>query len=136
MERVPKVEVLLETHNDSLADDPGLVVRIVRELRNQRAGLLFQPTLFQDQQSVRKQFHIQRPYIRHVHLQNRMQDLSFARMEEGVVPWPELLAQLETGVDATLEFVPAGIFAPEQFDLNTVLDQARAEADYVSGLVG
>lgn len=135
LERVPKVEVLLETHDGSLADDPRVIAGIVNELAHPRLALLFQATFFQEPESIREQFRIEKPFMRHLHLQNRMPDGAFVRMEEGIVPWPEILRDLGEGVDATLEFVPVGICSPEEFDLEACLKQACAEADYVRSLL-
>jgi len=126
--------ILLETHDGSLADDPQLLADIVRDLDLPNLGLLFQPTDLRNPPAMLEQFRIQKPHIRHVHLQNRRPDLSFARMAAGIVPWKEILPQLDTGIDATLEFVPAGITTPEAFDLEATLDQAREDADVVRAL--
>src|SRR5205823_2296028 len=133
--QIPATQVLLETHDGSLADDPALLVRLVEELALPKLGLLFQPTVF-NAESARKQFQIQRPFIRQIHLQNRNPDLSFATLRDGVISWNQILEQLGGEADATLEFVPAGICNVEQFDLAKTLRQARTEADYVCGITG
>ena len=125
-----KTEVLLETHDGSLADDPRLIARIVEELDLPNVGLLFQPTVF-TAASALEQFAIQKHLIRHVHLQNRNPDLSFATLCEGVIPWKSILAELAPGVDATLEFVPTGICPVEQFDLAVTLAELRTEEEYI-----
>lgn len=132
--QVPDVEVLLETHDSSLADDPKVIVGMIKDLALEKVGLLFQATFFEEKDSILKQFQIEKPYIRHVHLQNRMPDLSFVGMKEGVIPWPEILTELKDGVDATLEFVPVGVCGVDQFDLDATLQQARVEADYVRSI--
>jgi sugar phosphate isomerase/epimerase len=133
--RLPGTEILLETHDGSLADDPEVIVRIVQELASPKVGLLFQATFFQEQESIMEQFHTEQPFIRHLHLQNRMPDLSFVGMREGIIPWPQILKELGGTVDATLEFVPVGICPMEQFDLAASLAQARSEAEYVRSFV-
>lgn len=135
LECIGGVEVLLETQDGSLADDPALVAQIVRDLAHPRLGLLFQPTFFHDPERIRQQFRIQKPYIRHLHLQNRTSDFSLVRLKEGITPWPELLTQLDPSIDASLEFVPVGICPPEQFDLEAAMNEARLEADYVRELL-
>lgn len=132
---LPQLEILLETHDGSLADDPHVAARIVRELALPNLGLLFQPTFFARRTATLRQVRIQKPFIRHLHLQNRKADLSFARLAEGIAPWPEIFRELPTGLDATLEFVPRGICACEDFDLGATLTEACAEADYVRSLV-
>ena len=84
-ERLPNTEILLETHDGSIADSLKTLVRIVRELENPNIGLLFQPTVFTRASSL-DQFNLQRSLIRHVHLQNRNPDMSFATLRDGVVP--------------------------------------------------
>jgi len=128
--RLSKTQVLLETHDGSLADDARLIVCIVEELDLPNVGLLYQPTVF-TAQSALEQLAIQKHLIRHVHLQNRNPDLTFATLREGVIPWKSILAELSSGVEATLEFVPAGICPIEDFDLATTLAQASTEAEYV-----
>ncbi|MBE2203778.1 MAG: sugar phosphate isomerase/epimerase [Chthoniobacterales bacterium] len=133
--RMADGEVLLETHDGSLADDPAIMVRIVQNLALPNVGLLFQPTNFLSRESILAQFRLQRPFIRHLHLQSRMADLSMARLGEGLVPWPEIFSGLSGSVDATLEFVPAGICPPESFDLSATIQQAAAEAAHVRTLI-
>jgi sugar phosphate isomerase/epimerase len=127
---LPDTEILLETHDGSLADDPEVLTRIVNDLDDPKVGLLYQPTMFERDASL-AQFQIQKSLIRHVHLQNRNADLSFATLRDGVIPWADILRELDDAVDLTLEFVPKGICAPEQFDLTATLQQAIAEVDCV-----
>lgn len=133
--RLPDTEILLETHDGSLADDPATITRIVNDLASPQVGLLYQPTFF-EQEAALNQFEIERPFIRHVHLQNRAPDLGFALLREGVIPWQRILPRLQRGVSATLEFVPAGICSVEAFDLDAVLRQARSEAECALTLAG
>lgn len=128
--KLSNVEVLLETHDGSLADDPALLVRLVEDLALPNVGLLYQPTFFEPQGAF-DQFRLQKHLIRHLHCQNRNPDLSFATLKDGVIPWPEIFGQLPAGVNATIEFVPVGICSPAEFDLDATLQQARAETDYV-----
>ena len=130
---LPGTEILLETHDGSLADDPETITEVVRELKAPSVGLLYQPTFFEPQAALR-QFVLEQPFIRHIHLQNRHPDLSFAPLREGVIPWERILPILEKRVTATLEFVPAGICPVEEFDLDATLQQAKSEAAYVRGL--
>jgi sugar phosphate isomerase/epimerase len=133
--RLPDTEILLETHDGSLADDPATVVRIVQEIAAPNVGLLFQATNFPKPETIMPQFHVEKPFIRHLHLQNRMTDGSFVRLNEGVILWPQILKELGDTVDATLEFVPVGICPVGQFDLAATIKQAVDEADYVRALV-
>lgn len=128
---LPDVEILLETHDGSLADDPEGLVGIVGDIHLPNVGLLFQPTFFQDAGRTLEQFRVQKPHIRHLHLQNRNPDLSFATMRDGIVPWPEIFRELGGAIDASIEFVPAGICGVEAFDPGATLDQIRAEAEAV-----
>lgn len=120
-------EILLETHDGSVADDPPAIVRVIKDIARANVGLLFQPTYFDDPARTLEQFRLQRPHIRHLHLQNRNPDLTFARMREGVVPWPAIFAMGGAALDATLEFVPTGICPVESFDLAVSLDEAVRE---------
>ena len=104
-------------------------MRLVEELALPNVGLLYQPTFF-TAESAREQLALQKHLIRHVHLQNRNTDLSFATLRDGVIPWKSLLAELTPGVDATLEFVPTGICTVAQFDLDETIAQACSEAEY------
>ncbi len=125
---MPDTEILLETHDGSLADDPKAVVQAVRDIARPNVALLFQPTFFTDYHAILEQFRLQLPYIRHLHLQNRNPDLSFARMSEGIVPWSEIFAMGGSKFDATLEFVPSAICPGEVFDLAASLEEAVHEA--------
>lgn len=129
--RIPDTEILLETHDGSVADDPQVLVGLVQEIDNPKVKLLFQPTFFRDVERILEQFRLQKPFIRHIHLQNRKPDVSFEQMEIGVVPWPEILAETGDDVDATMEFVPIGICGVDSFDLAKTLDQVKSEVAYV-----
>ncbi|HEX4085613.1 MAG TPA: TIM barrel protein [Chthoniobacteraceae bacterium] len=130
---LPEIEILLETHDGSLADDPEVVTGIVRDLNAPNVGLLYQSTFFETDAALR-QFEIQRPYIRHLHLQNRDSEKRFATLRDGIVPWRKIVSQLDASVGATLEFVPVGICGPEQFDVAATLLQAQSEAAYFDEL--
>ncbi len=131
-ERLSGIEILLETHDGSIADDPQRIVDVVTRLGAPNVGLLFQPTLFEAEKSL-AQLAIQKPFIRHVHLQNRDENRKFVPLADGVVPWRDILAELP-GVDGTIEFVPRGICPEEHFDLATVLQEAASEKAFVSSL--
>jgi sugar phosphate isomerase/epimerase len=87
---LPETEILLETHDGSLADDPGVITGIVRTLGMPRVGLLYQPTIFEPEAAL-SQFETEKEFIRHLHLQNRNADLTFARLKDGVVPWERII---------------------------------------------
>jgi len=128
--RLEEIEILLETHDGSIADDPRRIVAVVGDLGLPNVGLLFQPTVF-DGEKACEQFAIQKEFIRHIHLQNRTPAGGFATLENGVTPWSRILRGVPAGVAATLEFVPAGICPEESFDLDGVLAQAVAEKTFV-----
>jgi len=127
-EQLAGFEILLETHDLSIADDPDRIVQVVKDIAAPNVGLLFQPTFF-DGKSEHAQFARQKGCIRHVHLQNRKRDLAFDTRENGVTPWRAILSELSPGVNASLEFVPAGICPEEQFDLEAVLAQTIQEKE-------
>ena len=129
----PEVEWLLETHDGSLADEPADMVRLVQRCERPNVGLLWQPTRF-DPEAARRQFAVQREHIRHVHLQNRTVEAGFTRLAEGVITWMDFLSELPPGVGGTLEFVPSGICAPEQFDLDETLREAVWECAFARSL--
>lgn len=131
--RLEGIEILLETHDHSIADDPGRIVELVESLALPNVGLLFQPTGL-DAERTCAQFALQKKFIRHIHLQNRTADRGFATLAEGVTPWSRILRDAPPGVSATLEFVPAGICPEEEFDLDRVIAQATAEKAFVDTL--
>ena len=130
---LPQTKILLETHDGSIADDAEAIVALVQRMNLENVALLFQPTVFEAEAALR-QFAVQKELIRHVHLQNRNPDGSFSTLHAGVVPWEKILPQLN--VDFTLEFVPSGICAVEKFDLETSLNEAVMEAEYVRAASG
>lgn len=132
-DRLEGIEILLETHDGSIADDPNRIVALVKDLALPNVGLLFQPTVF-DGEKAREQFAIQKEFIRHIHLQNRTPAGGFETLENGVTPWSRILREVPAGVSASLEFVPAGICPEEAFDLDVVLEQAVAEKAFVDAL--
>ena len=126
----PAVQFLIETHDHSLADDPQNMVKLMKAAGRDNVGLLWQP-LSPDPARAREQFAVQKPYVRHFHLQNRSADGQFALLGEGITPWSEFLQAADPGVEATLEFVPKGICTPETFDLAATIEEARAESQWV-----
>lgn len=124
--RLPHTEILLETHDGSIADEPARIVEVVRALDLPNVGLLYQPTIFEDAQAV-AQFETQRDLIRHVHLQNRRAEGGFALLGEGTVHWARILQNLPAGANASFEFVPRGICPEPEFDLAAVLKEVEAE---------
>lgn len=131
--QIPATEILLETHDGSLADDPPLLVRTMEELDLPNVGLLYQPTFFDAARSL-EQFQLEKPFIRHLHLQGRAPDFSFRLLKDGLVPWEQIIPELGDEVGATLEFVPSAICPVEQFDLAASLREAREEIAYVRQL--
>lgn len=51
--------------------------------------LSFQATFFPHKDNVLEQSRIEKPLTRHLHLQNRLPDLSFVGMCEDIIPWPQ-----------------------------------------------
>lgn len=134
-DRMPRTEIVLETHDGSLADDSRAVMAAMEQIQRPNVGLLFQPTFFTDREAILEQFRLQRPHVRHLHLQNRNRDLSFARMADGIVPWRELFAMGAASCDATLEFVPVAICGVEDFNLEASLAQAVSEVESVRAML-
>ncbi len=126
----PDVQFLLETHDVSLADDPACAVALVETSRSANVGLLWRPTVFEPE-AARAQWEIQKPCVRHIHLQNRTGDGKVCRLEAGVIPWGEFLASIAFGVDVTLECVPSGLCPVESFDLTTSVQEAVEEFNFV-----
>lgn len=126
--RLPEIELLLETHDGSIADDPQAIVDLLDMVDTPNVGLLWQPTIFKPEPAL-AQLAIQKPFIRHCHLQNRDPKLDFTTLRNGLVPWHQIISALN--VDVSIEFVPTGICPPEQFDLDQTLKEAAREADYV-----
>lgn len=135
--RLPEVEFLLETHDNSLADAPDRVLQVVEMAGCPNVGLLWQPTIFEPG-AARAQFALQQSAVRHFHLQNRelADPARFATLRAGCIPWAEFLAATGFETDASIEFVPAGICSPEEFDLTTTLQQAVEEFEHVVNLEG
>ena len=129
---LPGVEILLETHDGSIADEPEAMVALIGQIGRANVGLLYQPTLFKAEPSLR-QIAVQKHLIRHVHLQNRHPDQTFNTLKDGVVPWDKILPQLN--VDVSVEFVPGAICPVEQFDLEKSLAEALSEAAYARSLI-
>ena len=135
VEQLAGIEILLETHDSSIADDPDRVVQVVKDINSPQLGLLFQPTVF-DGKTELAQFERQKEFIRHIHLQNRKSGVTFDTLENGVTPWRTILNAVAPGVNASLEFVPAGICPEAEFDLDTVLAQAVREKESALGFLG
>jgi sugar phosphate isomerase/epimerase len=131
-ESAPEVEFLFETHDGSLADDPARLVEFIESLGQPNCALLFQPTFF-DPEGTMRQFELERPFIRHVHLQNRQHANrgEFASLEGGLINWSPMLKSLAPGVAASIEFVPAGICAPAEFDLERTFAEIEESAAWV-----
>ena len=136
-QRMPQVEFLLEAHDGSIADSPERFLHLVRDLAAPNVGILYQPTVFSEAPALR-QFELQRPFIRHLHLQNRAvgDEGRFTRLSEGGVPWKKIVQGLTANphVAATLEFVPSAICPVADFNLELSLAEAVAEAEYFIAL--
>ena len=126
----PNVEFLLETHDGSLADDPKRPVELVQAAELPNVGLLWQPTVFEPEAAC-KQWELQKPYVRHIHLQNRTADGRFCRLEAGRIAWDNILESVGFQVDVSLEFVTSGIFEIEAFDLTVSVQEAVEEFGFV-----
>jgi sugar phosphate isomerase/epimerase len=135
-QRLSGIEILLETHDGSLADDFQTMVSVMEGISSLNVGLLFQPTHFKDPALTWKQFTAQKPWIRHLHLQDRNADLTFARLGRGLVPWARILRSLPPQAGVTLEFVPAGICPTKDFNLDQVLAEANDEKESLIKLIG
>jgi len=129
--RLPETEILLETHDSSLADDPALIVRIVEDAGLPKLGLLFQPLKFTDPAHAMRQFMLQKKHVRHLHLQNRDAEMALVRIGAGLIPWSEILTQLDAGVGASIEFVPAGMRPVETFRRDEAIREAAEDAETV-----
>lgn len=137
-ERLHDVEILLESHDGSIADSPERLVQLIQDLAAPNVGILFQPTVFESEPALR-QLEIQAPFIRHLHLQNRAVGDSgkFTRLSEGAVPWQKIVQRLAANdprVAATLEFIPSAICSVDQFDMELSLAEAVAEFEYFQRL--
>jgi len=128
--RLPDTELLVETHDDSIADDPQVLVEMIQQIQSPKMGLLFQPTFF-DAEKALAQIKVEAPFIRHIHLQNRNVEKGFESLASGLFSWPTLLAELPSPVPMTLEFTPVGICTPEDFDLAKTLAEAKREIAYI-----
>lgn len=131
-ERRPQVEWLLDTHPGSLAEQPALFARWVREIERPNVGLVWRPTVW-DADAARAQFAVQAPYVRLFHLLNRAaSDLTeFSALRDGVIPWREFLEATQPGVDVSIAFVPSSVPDPERFDMTAALQEAVAEFQYL-----
>ena len=132
---MPQIELLLETHDNSLADDPRLLVRIVEELNLPNIGLLYQPTIFTAEKAL-EQWALQKHLVRHFHLLNQGPERTFTTHRNGVIPWKTILAERSPGASGTIEFTPRGICTVEEFNLDATLAEARSEADYIADIIG
>lgn len=138
---MPETEFLLETHDHSIADDPARLVRLLEELCLPNVGLLFQPLVFEREPTL-QQVELQKPWIRHFHFQNRVENMAMSTLKEGFVPWGEVLAATHAAtpsglplVGGSIEFVPAGICPVEAFNLQVALDAVQSEIAYLQSIV-
>jgi len=129
---LPEVQILIETHDGSIADEPEEMVALVQQINLPNVSLLWQPTVFQTEPALR-QLAVQKHYVRHVHLQNRNPDGSYTTLKNGVVPWDKILPQFQD-TEATIEFVPSAICSVDEFDLETSLAEAVTEAGYAESI--
>lgn len=134
-EELPLADVLLETHDGSIADDPVAVCELVAKIDRGNVGLLWQPTIF-EREAALKQFQIQKDLIRHFHLQNRDESKKFTLLRSGVIPWKDILTEVDFDIDASIEFVPKGLLPVEHFNLTAAVQEAIEEFDYIVQLQG
>ncbi len=129
---LPQKQILLETHDGSIADDPASVVDLVRRVERENVAILWQPTIFEPEQALR-QFELQRSLVRHFHLQNRNPDRSFCRIRDGVIPWEDIFRS--HAADISIEFVESGIRPREAFDLGTAIAEAAEVRDWLESFL-
>lgn len=134
-EELPLADVLLETHDGSIADDPKAMIELIARIDRANVGLLWQPTIFEKDAAL-KQYEIQREYIRHFHLQNRDDEKKITLLRSGVIPWREILSDCDYNVDASIEFIPKGIVPVEHFNLTAAIQEAIEEFDYIVQMQG
>jgi len=132
---LPEVEILLETHDGSIADRPSRILDVVHAIGLDNVALLWQPVVFTDA-AAKEQWALQRKCVRHFHLQNRIDIAQFATLGEGDIQWADILRDAPAGVEASVEFVPKGILPKggdpaEHFDFDAVLAQCVSEAQWV-----
>jgi sugar phosphate isomerase/epimerase len=134
---MPSIDFLLETHDGSIADDPHRLIELLQSIVKPNIGLLYQPTVFESAFAL-SQLEIQRPWIRHLHLQNRATTDAgrFVRLGEGSIPWKTILAAVDRStIGATLEFVPSAIGPIERFQFDLSLNEAISETSWVHAML-
>jgi sugar phosphate isomerase/epimerase len=125
---LPEVDIVLETHDGTVADDPQAIVDLVERIGRRNVGLLWQPSTLEDASKALPQLALQKHLVRHVHLFNRTPGGKFDTLKNGIIPWDKILPQLP--VDMALEFAPVGVCSVEEFDLEATLQQCVSEAHY------
>lgn len=121
-------EVLLETHDGSIADDPAALLKIIDFYPGTNVGLLYQPTVFRAEEAW-AQFKQQQAQVRHLHLQDRDAGRKVVFPGEGVLPWPRMLEAFAG--DVTIEFLPGGMKSEESFNLDETLQEACRAREFV-----
>ena len=133
----------LETHGNTLCDTQESTLRLLTDLGDvENIGICFQPYTHQDTDAAIKFYDVLAPYIRHVHLQNRL-SASNARclLEAGDwLDYTRLLPHVkDSGYDGplSLEFT-ADMPTPESadFDIDGALANAAQDRDFVCQIWG
>ena len=131
------MHLTLETHGNTLCDTQQSTLQLFDELGTcDNVGICFQPYIEHDTDAAIQMYDVLRPYIRHVHLQNRRRvDGSITRLEEGDwLDYRRLLPHIrDNGFDGPLclEFT-AGMTTPDSpnVDSSQALENAARDRDF------
>ncbi len=106
------VQALIETHHQTIAASASAALRLVEHLDPEHVGVLYDPgnMVHEGYENYRMGLQLLGPYLAHVHVKNAawvQQDqqwhCQWAPMLEGIVPWQQIISDLQSvGYDGYL----------------------------------
>ena len=126
------ITFVAETHANMLHDTVDSSLRLVKEVDHPRFKLNFQPATFPKEDPV-VLFDQLAAHVDHIHASNLCPDPDVEK-EKGRIPWEAFLGHLKgAGYDGTMsvEFVKDSTAPEAEYSLDTVLDNARKDREFI-----
>jgi len=129
----------LETHGNTVADDPDALLRFIDEVGSDRLKVCWQPFDFQSTDKAIELYDRLAPHIVHLHLQGRGGG-EMELLENSDIDYRRVLGHIfDKGFDGwlSLEFVRGCVVeSPEEFDIDLVLENAKADRAFIETVWG
>jgi sugar phosphate isomerase/epimerase len=134
MSKALGVKALVEIHMNTICPSPSATFRLVSRFDPAQVGVIFDAgnMTYEGRENWQMTLELLGPYLAHVHAKNgswqRKADgrwqWAMARLDEGIVHWPEVLALLD-------KFGYGGWISAEDFSEGVTLEKLRHDLDHL-----